>query len=1162
MLDPTLLQDFITETTEHLEEMEASLLGLEKSPGDLELLNSIFRTVHTIKGSAEYLGLENISNLTHNLENLLERIRNGEIKINQAIIDVIISSGDVINRLIDDLEKEQAEQTPIDEVLNEILQLIKQQGNSQKSPDGKKSDDDTELVIDEPYDEELFDIFVQHLKENLTNFKETFYTLKTNDNPSEVLGKCFELVDSLISSANYMGYDQLTSSYNSLKNGIKTYQTSLLERKDSFSKESAIKWFDEHILGICKLFKITDLDEDPSEKSLSDKAEDDQETVLELPEDATEGLMNDLDLFLDEPLLEEEEVAGSSEADPLVGEYVSETKTLLNEARIIASGFKKTPDALPILNDFCRAIHTIKGGAEYQGYEKIAELSGVLENFLVTAKKAKTILSQDMIDAVMLSLDLLDKLTEEMSTSGKEQTSVHEAVSNFDKFSEALKQNDKKDVQTGPEPISKIENDDPSIYEEDYDSELLDIFMQQLKEELAWFVREANSFDDSADPVAIVAKLKEKLALLRSSANYMGYDNLTTVYEEWKKELEDNAENIARHADIVKSIIDNTKKIAAFFPKSNILADIPSIEDIAETETIEESTEVETLNDLEAAPSLFETLDEAFSEKISGMTIIDENPNDVVSDFLFSDEINPEQFINNATVDAAKDLADLSSELLSEELFKEKLKQINAMKISGMDEKIAEQDTGETSVAMSEGLAKDTGVQNIKEQTNIAFESENIEAGDRALKFADRIQTQNIRVDANKIDSLMNQVGELVVSRAWFSQLHHEMRDLKQELLQNDSIDQRLSKKIKQMTFRLYEATGALGRAANDLQEGVMRIRMLPVARLFNRYPRLIHDLIKDTDKQVDLEIKGEDTELDKMVIEKISDPMIHIIRNAIDHGIESSSERKRIGKPVTAKLTIEAYHESNNVVIEVTDDGRGIDPDKIRAKAIDSKLMEQIEIDNLADREITSLIMKPGFSTATSVTHTSGRGVGMDVVKKNIEKLNGTIEIDSIPGTETRIRIKIPLTLAIIPALLVRVETELFTIPLSAVEEAIKIHINDIKSIDGNEVIYLRNNTIPLVRLKKIFNIPMRKDNDEKLFIVIVGNGMNQIGLVVDAMLGQEEVVIKPLEDYLQESSGFSGATILGDGRISLILDIYDLMNISMAKMGLRRKAKEAVMI
>jgi two-component system chemotaxis sensor kinase CheA len=425
-------------------------------------------------------------------------------------------------------------------------------------------------------------------------------------------------------------------------------------------------------------------------------------------------------------------------------------------------------------------------------------------------------------------------------------------------------------------------------------------------------------------------------------------------------------------------------------------------------------------------------------------------------------------------------------------------------------------------------------------------------------KFRDRMMKQSIRVDSAKIDALMNQVGELVVSRSGFNQLFTEMRELQLMLKQSRKLDGREMQIIKAITNRINEATASLGRVTSELQENVMKVRMLPIAQLFSRYPRVVHDLVRNTDKKVNLEIYGEETELDKKVIEQLADPLIHIIRNAVDHGIEDVEVRRQKGKDETGTIRMESYPESNFVVIEVSDDGRGIDTAQIRQRAIEKELITSEEADELRDEELFSYIMHPGFSTAEKVTRTSGRGVGMDVVKDNIEKINGTIDIFSSLGTGARFRIKIPLTLAIIPALLVRVRDEIFTIPLSTVDETLRVSKDEISSIEGMEIYYLRENAVPLVRLEEVFRMGQGDAgaDQQELFVVIINTGTRQVGFVVDELKGRQEVVIKPLEDYLQEKSGFSGATVLGDGSISLILDVFEMVQISLNQHTSKTKA------
>jgi two-component system chemotaxis sensor kinase CheA len=408
---------------------------------------------------------------------------------------------------------------------------------------------------------------------------------------------------------------------------------------------------------------------------------------------------------------------------------------------------------------------------------------------------------------------------------------------------------------------------------------------------------------------------------------------------------------------------------------------------------------------------------------------------------------------------------------------------------------------------------------------------------------------KSIRVDADKVDDLMDQVGELVVNRSSFMQLFEDMRELTQYLTHRFAMgkdDQRL---VAGLTSRLSDATTVLGRVSTELQEQVMKVRMLPISRLFNRYPRLVHDLVKTSDKKIQLQLRGEETELDRMVIEQLADPMIHIIRNAVDHGIEDREERQRKGKPQSGVLLLEAYHEGSNVIIEVTDDGGGIDLSRIRQKAVEKQLADRESLERMDQQALIDMIMLPGFSTTDRVTHTSGRGVGMDVVKRSIEKINGSLSVDTRQDVGTRFRIKIPLTLAIIPALMIRCAGSHFTVPLSAVEETLRIDRGELFTVDGSEVMHLHEEPLPLVRMSELLNLPATGAavSKERLFVVVINAATGRTGFVVDALLGRQEVVIKPLEDYLQENSGFSGATILGDGSISLILDVDEL--VTMAK-------------
>ena len=387
-----------------------------------------------------------------------------------------------------------------------------------------------------------------------------------------------------------------------------------------------------------------------------------------------------------------------------------------------------------------------------------------------------------------------------------------------------------------------------------------------------------------------------------------------------------------------------------------------------------------------------------------------------------------------------------------------------------------------------------------------------------------------IRVDVSRLDALMNLVGELVLGR--------------NRLLR---ITQQLAAKFEgePLIDALIETMDQVDFITTDLQMAVMKTRMVPIARVFNRFPRVVRDLSRELRKEVKLIIEGEDTELDRSIVEEIGDPLVHLVRNAIDHGIEPPEEREILGKPRQGTVRLAAYHEGNHIVIVIEDDGRGIDIEKIKAKALEKGLVTESELSRMNEKDILNLIFLPGFSTAEKVTDVSGRGVGMDVVKTNIEKLNGTIDIHTEIGKGTRFVIKIPLTLAIIQSLLVNVGNEIYAIPLVSVVEAVKVPKEEIQRVEGQEIIVLRDSVLSLVKLSEVFNIPT-EESEDYMYVVVLSIGERRFGLVVDKLIGQEEIVIKSLGNYLSNVPGISGATIMGDGRVTLIIDVAGLANMT----------------
>ncbi len=441
-----------------------------------------------------------------------------------------------------------------------------------------------------------------------------------------------------------------------------------------------------------------------------------------------------------------------------------------------------------------------------------------------------------------------------------------------------------------------------------------------------------------------------------------------------------------------------------------------------------------------------------------------------------------------------------------------------------------------------------------------------------------------LRVDSKRVDNLMNLVSETVITKAVFNQTGLQFADL-QLKLQNlnavykekqrhaiEAIPKLLeefqngasSKEIRQAVneeigslsgwfdgfenefkttaSKFRSSTQNLGRIASELQEGVMKIRMVPIGTIFNRFPRVVRDLSRDLGRKVDLIIEGEETELDKTVVDDLLDPIMHCVRNSVDHGIETPEERRKHGKDETGKLILKASNEGNMIVIDIIDDGQGIEVDKVRSKAIKKGLISPNKV--LSNQEAYNLIFLPGFSTSDKISSVSGRGVGLDVVKTMVEKLKGSITVTSEANKGSKFSIRLPLTLAIIQGLLIRVGKEVYSIPIANVIESQRVKRDSINTIDNYEVLNVRNEVISILRLSRLFNIH-NSDQSEYCFIVIVGSQEKKIGVMVDALVGEEDVVIKPLRDQFTTSPGIAGASILGDGSVSLIIDVSQLLEL-----------------
>jgi two-component system, chemotaxis family, sensor kinase CheA len=405
---------------------------------------------------------------------------------------------------------------------------------------------------------------------------------------------------------------------------------------------------------------------------------------------------------------------------------------------------------------------------------------------------------------------------------------------------------------------------------------------------------------------------------------------------------------------------------------------------------------------------------------------------------------------------------------------------------------------------------------------------------------------QTIRVDVSRLDTLMEQIGELVISRNHIGQISKTLA----EKYQDDELIRTLADSVSQT-----------GKIVNILQQDIMTIRMLPIELVFNTMPRMVRDLARQTGKKIEFIVEGQETEVDRSVIEHLRDPLIHLLRNSVDHGIESPEERLAKGKPETGTIHLSAHHEQDHIVITVSDDGKGIDPEAVKAVSIKKGVISPEAASRMSDNELMSLIMASGVSTAKKITEVSGRGVGLDIVKKNIEFLNGKITLDSKPGQGATFTLQLPLTLAIIPTLLVSLGKTVYAIPLATIVEAIKLETKDIKTVMGKEVTLYRRNVLPLLRLSSIFKWTAETDRTHSMnHIVVVKACEAQVGFIVDELIGQQEIVVKSLDQFIGGVNGLSGASILGDGRVVLILDVNSLVKSTIAESQTEKEEKEPV--
>ncbi len=780
------------------------------------------------------------------------------------------------------------------------------------------------------------------------------------------------------------------------------------------------------------------------------------------------------------------------------------------------------------IDEIFRAAHTLKGASATVQMSELAEFTHIVEDVLDDIRSGKLAISEAIIDTLLSSIDIIKAMlssrtqgeiyTEDISEIQSKLTELlgtkqaEAPVKKAKKKAAKQKSLSPSPIASGDEPVSEVELSEYDVLELQEAADDGDDVYQIIVE------FNPDNLMNTVGGIQVFAALKTGGKVLKTSP-------------EFEKLYEDNFFPVVVYYLATKNKPEELAKVLAISDVT-ISNKITPLAD-ATSEPVVSTHEQE----IDAAD------DEECEQDYSGG---DENESETESATENENETGSE----NETESAAE------------------TENENATENQPTDE-----EEGEIAVVNASGPGAQSSKKNV-EQKKVASSS-------------------ILRVESKRIDDLLNLVSETVINKATFNQINSQFTENLVELqhVQNqyrqlikelfDSLPEYLEdlqsgKSVKDVKRKILDQFGHLnnfydgfhssikgsiakfrntaqnlGRITSELQEGVMRIRMVPIAQIFSRFPRLVRDLSHSLDKKVKLGIEGEETELDKSVIEDLLDPLIHCVRNSLDHGIESQEEREKAGKQEEGHINLKASNEGNMIFIEIFDDGKGIDVERVKAKAIDRGIIHPNKV--LSDIEAYNLIFEPGFSTAGQITNISGRGVGLDVVKKQIEKLNGNVTVWSSPGKGTRFTIKIPLTLAIIQGLLVRVGKEMYAIPITAVLDSHRIKPSEIRMLDNYEVFNVREDVFSLMRLNRIFNLHT-DEKKEYYFVVIVGSGDKKMGLIVDQLIGEEDVVIKPLRDHYTNAPGIAGANITGDGTVSLIIDVSQLLELGQ-KMELKAR-------
>ncbi len=780
--------------------------------------------------------------------------------------------------------------------------------------------------------------------------------------------------------------------------------------------------------------------------------------------------------------------------DPdILNDFLTESNELLDELDADLVVLEDDASDPELLNRIFRALHTIKGSASFLAITNLVNFAHAAEDALNVIRKGEVQVDQAIMDALLRSVDILRQQLSSVDDSEEPEAGPQDLIDTLHKIANG-------------EHISADSSGDNT---QNNDSKLgaTEQTAQIEPTEITETAPESNKADA---PVASDDLELSPLSLSDSKADLIGFmvEDLLETLDKIECELE-HVNDTAHRDEAVETIgelAESLARTAGFFEIEPMTGMVSMLEIASEhLDTMSDEALIQTLPRLGAV--LWIIREQA--NYIDKNQIANRSSDDLrerLIDLLLGNGIEDDVMLSvDATVEIALQTDNVCSVFKVEDSQEDAVTEIEEIETSAVIEANIESANSTSVEVQTKEVASTT------------------KPADKAAKQPRKARAEaTIRVDVSRLESLLNLVGELVIQKNRVAAITRRVS--------HESIDSDLREEVLQ-------AASDLDRVTGDIQVGVMKTRMQPMDKLFGKYPRLIRDLSRSTQKNIKLEIVGGDTEVDKSVLEELGDPLVHLLRNSADHGVELPEVRKEKGKTEEGIIRIIAEHQGSHVMVRIIDNGAGLNCDVIGRKAVEKGMVTQEELDAMSEREVMQLILGAGLSTAEQVSDLSGRGVGMDVVKTNIMKLGGTIDIDSVYGQGTTITIKIPLTVAILSAMMVSIENEMYAIPLTNIIEIVKPGDNKVSTINSQPVMTLRDKVLPLVNLAEQFDV--KRENDNLPFAVVVESGEQHIGLLVSKLIGQQEIVIKPLDDEFDRDESISGATVRDDGGVSLILDV-----------------------